>query len=318
MATGTRRESLTKFAWLSIGAAIATIALKSLAAAMTGSVGLLSDAMESGVNLVAAVVALAALKAAEKGADDEFSYGREKAEYLSAGVEGAMIFVAAISIAYTAINRLIHPGSLDKMSIGLGISLAASLINIGVAQVLLRAGREHRSITLEADGRHLMTDVWTSIGVVVAMGAVALTGWDWLDPVIALAVAVNIVVAGVGLIRRSVRGLLDVSLPPDELAIVDEVLKSHRSSGLDFHAVRTRQAGRRAFMTFHLLVPGSRSVREAHDEAEEIEAELRERLPHLSVMIHIEPLEDPRSYADLSLDPVSLPPSAHGPFGPQV
>jgi cation diffusion facilitator family transporter len=305
------QQNLTRYAWLSIAAAIATMALKGGAAILTGSVGLASDAMESSVNLVAAIVALLALRAVAKAPDEEFAYGREKAEYLSAGVEGTMIVLAAVSIVYVAVNRLINPGELTKIGVGLAISMGATAINLLVALVLIQAGNRFRSITLEADGKHLMTDVWTSLGVLVAIGLVTATGWAWLDPIIAIGVALNIVVSGYTLVRRSVRGLLDASIPEDELHKIEEILDRFSGVDVQFHELRTRQAGRRAFASVHVLVPGSRTVTEAHDLAERIESELSAAVPDLSVITHIEPFEDPRSYADEGFNRRQLPESAY-------
>ncbi len=301
---------LSRFAWLSIGAALTTMAMKTVAYLLTGSVGLLSDALESTVNLVAAVGALVALRVSIRPADVEHAYGHAKAEYFAAGAEGMMILLAAGSIAFAAIDRLLHPGQLESLGIGLLITAAAGLVNLGVAVVLLRAARAHRSITLEADGRHLLTDVWTSAGVIAGVGLVALTGWDVLDPIVALVVAANIVVAGIGLIRRSGQGLMDASLPADQLRAVDDVLARFTGADTQFHGVRTRQAGRRAFMSMHMLVPGGWSVQRSHDLAERVEADLRAAVPGLGPTIHVEPLEDPRSFADVDLDPHDVPPSA--------
>jgi cation diffusion facilitator family transporter len=298
------RDSLTRFAWLSICAAVVTISLKLAAYLITDSVGLLSDAAESVVNLVAAVVALIALTVAARPPDAEHQFGHTKAEYFSAVVEGVMIFVAAVYIVITAVQRFIHPVALENVGLGLGISVVASVINGGVALVLLRAGRRHRSLTLVADGKHLMTDVWTSAGVVVAVLLVALTGWLRLDPVIALLVGLNIVRTGWILISMSVGGLLDKACDEEVQARLDEVLESYASDEVLFHAVRTREAGHRSFVTFHLLVPGSWSVRRGHDLAEEIEEALREAVEHVDVSIHIEPIEDPRAYeAELGVEP---------------
>jgi len=293
---------LLRFAWLSIGAAVVTIALKSAAAWLTGSVGLLSDALESVVNLVAAVIALVALTVAARPADDEHAHGHEKAEYLSAGAEGAMIFVAAVTIIVTAINRLLHPQPLEKLGIGLAVSVVASLVNLAVAVVLLRAGRQHRSITLEADGRHLMTDVVTSAGVVIAVLAVGVTGWQKLDPIIAIAVAVNIVLVGLRLLRRAIAGLLDHSVPEEQMAEIRAVLDRYRSQEVQFHALRTRESGRRSFVSFHVLVPGQWSVKRGHDLVERIEADLHAVVPRPTITSHLEPLEDPASYGDEGLD----------------
>lgn len=296
------RSSLTRFAWLSIAAAVATIVLKSGAYWLTGSVGLLSDAVESLVNLAGGVMALLMLKVAARPADDEHAYGHGKAEYFSSGVEGTLIVLAAGSIAYAAVLRLLHPKPLEEIGIGLGISVAASVINLAVALVLLRAGRRRNSITLEANAHHLLTDVWTSVGVVVAIAAVALTGWSWLDPVVALAVAANIVRTGVGIVRRSVAGLMDTALPPADLAEIAQVLQTHEDGGVRFHNLRTRQAGARKFVNFDVLVPGAWSVQRGHDRVEQIEAELRRALPGTTIFTHLEPIEDPASWSDAGLD----------------
>jgi cation diffusion facilitator family transporter len=293
---------LFRLLWLSVAAAVATISLKTAAWLLTGSVGLLSDAAESVVNLVAALVALVALRWASKPADEEHSYGHAKAEYFSAGAEGALIFVAAVSIAVTAVGRLIDPRAIDDVGVGLAVSAVASAINLGVGLLLLRAGRRHRSITLEADGRHLMTDVWTSAGVILGVAAVALTGWERLDPIIAMVVALNIVVTGVGLVRRSVGGLMDRSLPEPELETIRQTLEPFELEGLQFHALRARQAGRRAFISTHVLVPRAWTVQRGHDELERVEAALRGRIPYATIFTHLEPIEDPRSYADTRLD----------------
>src|SRR4051794_17102889 len=293
---------LFRLLWLSVAAAVATISLKTLAWRLTGSVGLLSDAAESVVNLVAAVVALIALRWASKPADDEHAFGHAKAEYFSAGIEGAMIFVAAITIAVTAIDRLIHPQAISDVGVGLAVSAVASAINLAVGLLLVRTGRRERSITLEADGRHLMTDVWTSAGVVVGVAAVAITGWERLDAIVALAVAANIVFTGASLVRRSAGGLMDRAIDDEAKREIDEVLSSFESRGVQFHALRTRQAGQRAFISTHVLVPGEWTVRRGHDVAEEVEAALHERLPYATVFTHVEPSDDPRSFEDTELD----------------
>jgi cation diffusion facilitator family transporter len=288
--------------WVSVAAAVATNALKTVAWLLTGSVGLLSDAAESVVNLVAAVVALGALSWAGKPADEEHAYGHAKAEYLSAGIEGALIVLAAAVIAASAVDRLLHPQGLDSVGIGLAVSAVASAINLGVGAALVRAGRAHRSITLEADGHHLLTDVWTSVGVIAGVAAVAISGWDRLDAIVALAVAVNIVVTGVGLVLRSTAGLMDRALDAAACAEIDAALAGFAARGAEFHALRTRQAGRRAFVSVHVLVPGDWTVGAGHDLAEEVADAIRERLPYVSVFTHLEPVEDPRSYTDTGLD----------------
>ena len=296
------RTSLVRFAWLSIAAAAATIALKAAAWWLTGSVGLLSDALESFVNLAAAVVTLAMLSVAARPPDEEYAYGYSKAEYFASGFEGTLILVAAALIAMTAIERLLSPRSLEHVGVGLAISIAASAVNFGTARVLARAGRHYRSIALEADAQHLMTDVWTSAGVVVAVALVWLSGWLWLDPVIALAVAAQIVWTGVGIVRRSVVGLLDRALPAAERRAIDAVLDGFRAQGMEFHALRTRAAAGRSFVSMHVLMPGTWSIQRGHDMVEEIEARVRGAVPSATVFTHLEPLEDPASYRDEPLD----------------
>jgi cation diffusion facilitator family transporter len=293
---------LTHFAGLSIAAAVVTIALKLAAWLLTGSVGLLSDALESLVNLVAALLTLWMLALAARSPDEKHAYGYSKAEYVASGAEGALILLAAVGIAWTAIHRLIAPQPLSQAPLGLLVSAAASLVNLGVSRALFRASKRHHSIALEADARHLLTDVWTSAGVLAGVGIVALTGWQPLDPIVALLVAVNIVFTGAQLVRRSFLGLIDVALPPEELAALDQVLKGHVGEKLEFHAIWTRQAGARRFISLHMLVPGAWSVRRAHDLAERVEEEIRAALPNASVLVHIEPLEDPASYEDQVLD----------------
>jgi cation diffusion facilitator family transporter len=293
---------LFRLLWLSIAAAVATITLKTAAWQLTGSVGLLSDAAESVVNLVAAIVALGALRWAAKPADEEHAFGHAKAEYFSAGVEGMLIFVAAISIAVTAVDRLLHPQGIEDVGLGLVISTGASLINLVVGMLLLRTGRKYRSITLEADGKHLMTDVWTSVGVIAGVAVVTITGWERLDAIIALAVAANIIYAGVGLVRRSVGGLMDRGLNAQEQQLIQEALADFERDGVQFHALRTRQAAQRAFVYLHVLVPGAWTVQRGHDIVEEVEEAIRRRLAYATVFTHLEPVEDPRSFEDTTLD----------------
>lgn len=305
--------SLTRYAWLSIAAAVVTIALKGGAYALTGSVGLLSDALESLVNLAAAAVALWALAVAARPADDDHAYGHGKAEYFSSGVEGALVLVAALLIAWTAGGRLLHPAPLERVGLGLAISVLASGVNFAVARVLFRAARAHRSITLEADAHHLMTDVWTSAGVLAGVGLVALTGWTRLDPLVALLVAANIVRIGVSLVRRSLLGLLDTALPPEAQAAIARVLAAYEArlaaagERVRFHAVRTRQAGARGFVSTHVLVPGGWTVQRGHDLLEQLEADLRAAVPHTTVFTHLEPLEDPAAWADTRLERPATP-----------
>ena len=294
--------SLTRFAWLSIAAAIATILLKGTAWWLTGSVGLLSDAIESFVNLAAAMMALWILTVAATPADDRHAHGHSKAEYFSSAFEGLMIVFAALSIIWAAVDRLLNLQPLESVGIGLAVSVVASIVNLLVARILLKVGRDNHSIVLEADAHHLMTDVWTSAGVVVGVALVWVTGWLWLDPVIAIAVALNIVWTGWQLMHRSAEGLMDVSLPEEKVAEIEAVLKLYREQGLDFHALRTRQAGSRAFVSVHVLVPGQWTVKEAHDWAERIERDIRKVMPRVNAMTHLEPLEDPASMLDQDLD----------------
>ena len=292
------RPSLTLFAWLSIAAAVATLGLKTAAYVMTGSVGLLSDALESLVNLAGALMALAMLTIAARPADADHTYGHGKAEYFSSGVEGALILIAAVSIAVAAAGRLVNPRPLEQIGMGLAVSVAASLVNLAVALVLLNAARRHQSITLEANARHLLTDVWTSAGVVAGVGAVALTGWQRLDPLIALVVAGNIVRAGVRIVRESVSGLMDTALPVDEQDIVRDVLEQLKQSGVKYHDLRTRRSGPRRFVSLHVLVPGAWTVQRGHELLERIESDIRCALPDVEVLTHLESLDDPASWED--------------------
>jgi cation diffusion facilitator family transporter len=294
---------LERYALLSIAAALATIVLKGIAWWVTDSVGLLSDALESFVNLAAALLAFSMLRLAASPPDKAHPYGFSKAEYLAAGIEGALIVLAAAGILFTALPRLVNPAPIQTPGLGLGLSVVASAINFAVAQVLLRAGREHHSITLEADGKHLMTDVWTSAGVIAAVALVFVTGWLRLDPLIALAVAVHIVWTGIGLMRRSVAGLLDAAISPSEQEELAKLFAEYsKRHGVSFHALRTRQAGRRRFISFHFLVPDSWTVARAHQLSEEIESRMRSMVPNALVETHIEPISDPASYNDQELD----------------
>jgi cation diffusion facilitator family transporter len=295
--------SLERFAWLSVAAAIVTIALKTLAWWLTGSVGLLSDALESLVNLAAALLALWMLRLAAAPPDEDYHYGFSKAEYFSAGIEGALIVLAAGAILYTAIPRLLAPEPIEAPLLGLSISFAASLVNLGTALILLRAGERHDSITLEADGKHLMTDVWTSAGVIAGVALVYLTGWLRLDPLVALAVALHIIWTGIGLVRRSVAGLLDAAIGQEDQREVTKIFNEYsRRYAVKFHAFRTRRAGARRFITFHLLVPDEWSVARAHGLSEEIEERIRSLVRNAGVLVHIEPISDPASYEDQELD----------------
>jgi cation diffusion facilitator family transporter len=294
---------LERYAWLAIAAALATITLKAFAWWLTGSVGLLSDALESVVNLAAALLALSMLRLAASPPDADHPYGFSKAEYFSAGIEGALIVLASAGIVWAAIPRLMAPRELDMPLAGLALTVIASAINLAVAMVLLRAGREHHSITLEADGRHLLTDVWTSAGVIIGVALVFATGWLYLDPLIAIAVSLHILWTGFGLMRRSVRGLLDPAISSEEQREIATLIAEYsRRYGISFHAVRTRQAGARRFVSFHLLVPDAWTVAQAHQLSEEIEARMRSMVPNAAIFTHIEPISDPASYDDEGLD----------------
>jgi cation diffusion facilitator family transporter len=296
-----KSPSLTRFAWLSIAAAIATMALKGAAYLLTGSVGLLSDALESLVNLAGALMALAMLTVAARPPDEDHAYGHGKAEYFSAGAEGALIVIAAISIAVAAVDRLMHPRPLQQLGLGLAVSVVAGLLNLAVALVLLRASRRHRSATLQASAHHLLTDVWTTVGVLVGVAAVAATGWLTLDPLVALAVAANIVWTGGRILRDSVAGLMDAALPAGEQRLLHELLRRYAAEGVEYHALRTRRAGAQRFVSLHVLVPPTWSVQQGHDMLERIEADIRGALPPVTVLTHLEPLGDPVAMNDHEL-----------------
>ena len=308
------RSLLTRFAWISIAASIATMALKAGAYQITGSVSLLSDAVESIVNLIGGIMALAMLIIAARPSDKDHAYGHSKAEYFSSGVEGTLILIAAVCIAVAAVQRLLNPRHLHDLGLGLLISVGASLINLGVALLLLRVGRKHNSITLEANAQHLLTDVWTSAGVLVGIGVVALTGWEALDPIVAIIVAANIVWTSFRIIRRSIDGLMDKALPAEDEACVRQVLRTYEATGVEFHALRTRQAGARKFVALHVLVPGAWTVRRGHDLLEQIETEIRTALPDAVVFTHLEPIDDPSAWADEALERAdTLPPKSPSP-----
>ena len=295
--------NLERFAWLSVAAALATISLKTLAWWLTGSVGLLSDALESIVNLAAALLALSMLRLAASPPDAEHPYGFSKAEYFSAGIEGALIVLAAAGILASAIPRLIEPRMLEAPVLGLALTTVASGINFAVAVVLMRVGRREHSISLEADGQHLMTDVWTSVGVIIGVALVYATGWLRLDPLIALGVALHIIYTGLRLMRRSWKGLLDAAISSEDTGEVTKLFAEYsKRYGVTFHALRTRQAGARQFISFHLLVPDAWSVAQAHRLSEEIESRIRSMVPNAAVFTHIEPISDPASYEDQDLD----------------
>jgi cation diffusion facilitator family transporter len=293
----------TTYAWLSIATSLVTIALKFAAYHLTGSVGLLSDALESFVNLATALVALATLNYISEGADKEHNFGHDKAEYFSSGIEGSLIFVAAVAIIWTAVPRLLAPQPLEQVGLGVALSVAAALANALCAWFLLKGARAHRSITLEADAHHLLTDVWTTVGVIAGVGLVAFTGWLVLDPLIAIAVALQIVWTGWRLLRRSFDGLMDHAMPEAERAGIMAILDRVKAEGGTYHALRTRVSGRRSFVDVHLLLPGATSVQSGHDLVDRFEGEIRAALPHVEVLIHLEPLEDPKSWDDPNAPP---------------
>jgi cation diffusion facilitator family transporter len=283
------------FALLSIGAALLTMALKTLAYGVTGSIGLLSDALESGINLVASCVAVWALSLAAKPADPEHPYGHSKAEYFSSGVEGSLIVVASISIASAAWARLWDPQPLEQLGWGLGLSLLATLINGAVARIQLRAGRRFNSIALRADAQHLLSDVWTSVGVGVAIILIGLTGWLILDPLIAFGIAGSILWTGIKLLRETADGILDQALPEEDQAHIRQVLQhisqTVPAGAVSFHAILTRRAGSQQFVSLQMRVPGSWTVQQGHDLCDQVEEALQVALPHSDIVIHMEPLE---------------------------
>jgi cation diffusion facilitator family transporter len=294
-------EGLVRFAWLSTAAAVLTIGLKTAAYFLTGSVGLLSDALESLVNLAGGLMAVGMLTVAAQPADERHPYGHSKAEYFSSVVEGALILLAAASIGVAAIHRLISPKPLEQIGIGLGISILASLVNLGVAMVLLRASKRYESITLKANAHHLLTDVWTSAGVLVGIGAVVLTGWTQLDPIVALVVAANIVWTGFRIMRDSVGGLMDAAISDGDQQKIRDILEAHLEEGAQYHALRTRQSGAQRFISFHMLVPGDWTVARGHQLIDHIETDLRSALSHVTVFSHLESLEDPAAWDDSEL-----------------
>jgi cation diffusion facilitator family transporter len=297
-----KHRSLTHYAWISILCAVTTIGLKTIAFLLTGSVGLLSDAIESIVNLIAAVMALFMLRLSEKPPDDDHMFGHSKAEYFSSIVEGILIIIAAASISFSAITRFLHPQQIDFNLIGISVSILASGINLFVALHLLNAGKKYHSITLEADAHHLLTDVWTSVGVLVAIGLIFITSWQILDPLIACIVAGNIVISGIRLMYRSVQGFMDTTISKEDTSIIISILTHHCGNTTKYHDIRTRQAGTRRFVSFHILVPGKWTIQQGHNLAEDIEKDIRKALPNTTVTTHIEPMEDPRSWNDTTLD----------------
>ncbi len=298
-----QNKSLKKFIYLAIAAAIATISLKLFAYFLTGSVGLFSDALESCVNLIAAVVALFMITLAEKPADEEHAFGHHKAEYFSSAIEGGLIALAAFSIIWSAIPRISHPQPLENVGVGLLVAVAASGINLAVGMILIKNGRKNHSITLEADGKHLMTDVYTSIGVLIGIGLVKFTGFLVLDGIVAVGVAINILWTGYQLMHRSAQGLLDSAIPETERKEIIDTLTKFKDQNLEYHSLMTRQAGQRKFVSLHVLLPGQLSIQEGHDMVENIEKAIRNLFSSpVTVFTHLEPIEDPISMHDIGLD----------------
>ena len=297
-----KERPLTHFALLSVAAAIVTFLMKLVAWRLTGSVGLLSDALESLANLAAAFIALASIAVAVRPEDEEHAFGHSKAEYFAAGTEGALILLAAAAIGWTAIERFFFPQAITAPAAGLAVSIGASLINFAVARVLMKVGIARRSVALEADAKHLLTDVWTSAVVVVAVTLVAITGWPWLDPLLGLLLTFHIIATGVRLIRESLLGLMDSGLPAEELEAIRAALAQFATEGVQYHALRTRRAGALKFMSVHLLMPGAWTIARGHDLAERLESDLRKIVPGLIVFTHMEPEEDPVSWHDVALE----------------
>ena len=284
--------AVRRMALLSIATSLATLALKFGAYFLTGSVSLYSDALEALVNLAAGLFALGALTFAARPADERHAYGHDKVEYFSSGVEGALIIVAAVSIVVAAWHRLSEPQPIENLAVGLVIALAAAAMNFATARVLLRAGKAHDSIVLEADAKHLLTDVWTSAAIGAGLLVVlAVPRFAILDALMAIGVGIHIVFTGVDLLRRSADGLLDAALPGDEIECVEQSIRRELPAEATFHALRTRKAGSRRFVELHLVVPGTTLVSDAHALCDRIEAALEAALPKLAVTIHVEPRE---------------------------
>lgn len=296
------KKPLSFYAWLSVVAAILTITLKIAVYLSTNSVSFLSDALESFINLAAALLAVWMIRVSERPPDDDHEFGHDKAQYFSSGIEGTLIFLAAIGIIIAALNRIFLPQPIENISFGLAISFVATLINLGVGQLLIKVGKQNDSIVLEADGHHLMTDVWTSVGIIVAIFIVSLTGWLILDPIFALLVALSIALTGYKLIRRSVLGLMDTVIDAKSSEKAIKILeKQSENLGITYHAFRTRKSGARKFIYFHLLVPDEWSVKKGHQLAHEIEEEIVQSIHNSVVFIHLEPLKDPLSMDDVEL-----------------
>ncbi|MDR0528703.1 MAG: cation diffusion facilitator family transporter [Zoogloeaceae bacterium] len=298
----TARSQLTSYAWLSIAAALLTIGLKTAAWRLTGSVGLLSDALESLVNLAGAAMTLWMLSIAAQPEDEKHAHGHSKAEYFASGFEGCLILLTALLIMVVAAERFFHPEALTEVGLGAAVSMLSALVNFIVARILAAAGRRRNAIALTADARHLMTDVWTSLGIIAGVLAVKASGWLWLDPLFAVLVAIYIAWTGAELLSLSVSGLMDKAVAPEKIAAIEAALAPYRAAGVGFHALRTREAGARVFVSLHVLVPGKWSVQKGHDTAEGVEAAIRGALSGAHVLTHVEPIEDPASHLDLRLD----------------
>lgn len=296
-------KSLQTFIYLSISAAVVTILLKFQAFRVTGSMGLLSDALESLVNLFAAIFALIMLNLSRKPADEKHVFGHGKAEYFSSATEGALILIASFSIIWTAAPRLVDPRPIENVNVGLLYSLAAAGVNLVVGVILVRNGKRRNSLLLEADGRHLLTDVLTSIGVIVGVVIVRYTGWYIVDPIIAIAVAIHILYTGYKLIIRSANKLMDAAIPEKEVDRIVAYLDSLKSERIEYHSLQTRMAGQRRFISLHLLVPGEWNVQKGHDYADRIEGAIVKMFDEpVTVQTHLEPAEDPASMRDIGLD----------------
>lgn len=296
-----KKKSIASIVWFSIIASILTISIKSLAYYFTGSVGFLSDAMESFINLAAGIVAFAMLTIASRPPDKEHPFGHDKAEYFSSLIEGVLIVLAALGIIYTAVNRIYNPQPLEELNIGMALSIFATLINFVTARILMYYSKKHNSITLEADSHHLMADVWTTIGIILGILLVKITDWQILDPVMAIIVAISIIYTGAKLIIRSSNGLMDKKLDDKELIIIKQILERYKVIGFDYHALYTRQAASKKFITFHLLIPDDLSINKAHEYSKIIEREITIEFPNTDILIHLEPLNDPDSLDDLLL-----------------
>lgn len=296
-----KNKSLSYFAWLSIGAAILTISLKTAAFLLTGSVGLLSDALESVINLVAAIVALIVIKISQKPPDEDHAYGHFKAEYFSSIIEGILIFLAAVSIGYAAIGRLIHPQPIEQAFFGILISALAAAINLVVGIKLLKAGKKHSSIVLEADAHHLFTDVWTSGGVILGVIVVAITQINIFDPIVAFLVAANIVYTGYILIKRSTLGFMDTAIDRKDVSIIKQILDKYSSKDVKFHSLRTRQAATKKFMSIHALVPEKWSMQKSHQLVKNMEEEIEQNVQNITVLTRLETIENSKTHDEFDI-----------------